>query len=312
MNGNKYNLIVQKPIFYSVVGMLILAVVFNVCMAWVSYSQKIEAAEMEAYSRAAAFADHVKVAQMKYYEALKALDNIIEEGMLTKMSLIREKLSKENQITVDLLRKVAQEHQVEKIWVINNQGILYISSSGIENIDVTNWYSDRPEVEWKKKFDQMIENQSYWIDNFSKSEDPPHKPSKWGYMGMKTKDGKRVVFEISVEIDDLELTPSNLAFEKKNEDEVYLISVEVIRTAPKQNSKLKPEGQVRNGNTITTRVNLREFNNKMMQLKVVTEHPNIISRTKDDLRQAIITTGFSVVMIGSALAFLFLGGRQRV
>jgi hypothetical protein len=248
-------------------------------------------------------------------KAILSTEPLLDSAMERTLKDVSKDIIQQENIDVIYLKRLTEEYAITGIWLIEgNNKVVHLSSEGIKETDVTQWYKDRPELKWSDKLDWLLNNKgAIWIDEFSKRNTPPHQYLKWGYMGLGDvpQIGGKVILEIGLSLEDA-MTTGRLQSIANDENLVSknIVSVKVEYTDPQIPSQIIKEGQTRNGNMFTTVTSATDFNNQKTKITLVTTFPTTDSTTRGTLIICIGSTLFTLLCLG-LLLFGLLKRPQR-
>lgn len=290
-----------------IIIILITAFLFSISLNWLHFYQSKVNAEEQMFTLSTAIAENIKTMYESRNESVLLIEPLITENMKSILIAIESDIQNNKAINSDFLNKLQNKYNISGIYIIEKDGIIRLTSNGETIQDTSNFYSDRPDVNWEETFDRLINNKGeVFIDTFSKSETPPYSLNKWGYRGIGHIDGLGlVVLEVGVKIDDLKYNNTNILNKLHNmkNTQKSVISIEINHSSPSKKSDFK-ENQWIKDNIIYTSINVQNIaGSDPSQIIVGTNFSNIQSEVQQNFYNTIITSLF-FVFIASILITL--------
>jgi sensor c-di-GMP phosphodiesterase-like protein len=232
--------------------------------------------------------------------SLEMYEPLVDASIRNTLISINRDLIKDDGITVEELNTIKQHYPVTGIWIIEEDGVVRISTDGRVKLDARKWYKSRPDVNWKELMKELLTHEGMiWIDTYSKMDKPPYTYFKWGYMGIgEVKGMGRAILEIGVSVDDIKNYNQKDLKEKLKSNSIQLneniVDLKIIRSKPNEHndSQLKNKQEYKNGRVVNYVV-VEDFNKSKTQMIVTTEFKELKEESKRLFVSVIIATLFS-------------------
>jgi len=282
-----------------VISTLTVSFLFVVCMVWLIYACIYVSYKNIQLEQSKILADSLRMIYEEERNVLKSLEPVLNSSMERILRSVGQQIKSQKVVTREYLKRITQEEPITSIWIIEKNGMVRLSSNG-HQFNIFELYKSRPEVNWKEKFDYLIENEgAIWIDTFHKQVNPPFAYVKRGFMGLgEVANLGKVVLEIDISVEDVKKNDVKLLRQKlKSESVAYnnVIDVKFIYSDPSQPSKFQ-DYQVFYKNHVITYVQIKDFDNSTTQMVVTTDFPEIRKELRNWLYISIATSAFTIAV----------------
>jgi hypothetical protein len=287
---------------------LVLCIAFVLTMIWSVYAYVAMSGVQYKKNQSYVIAQQYEMLYENDRRAILSIEPLLDKTLERTLRDVSVDIKAEDDIDVDYLKHLANVYGITGIWLIEEDKVVHLSSEGVKSTDASQWYKDRPEVEWKTKIDWLLDNEGVtWVDTFSKRNTPPHTYLKWAYMGMGEVPqlGGKVILEIGMSVEDAFTTGQLKGMVSKGS----IVSSNIISADIKIPDPQKPEAPVKeyqriDGDIITTAVKVKDFNGQDTQIVIKTHFPEKQNETEGALILCVGSSLFTMLCLGLLLVVL--------
>jgi hypothetical protein len=285
-----------------------LSMAFVLTMIWAVVAYMYMSNEVYKEKQSQVIAEQYKLLYENDRKVTQSIEPLLDKTMERVLLDVSKDIKSQKNIDINYLKHLTNVYGITGIWLIEGDKVVHLSSEGMKLTDATQWYKDRPEVEWQSRINWLLENEgAVWIDGFSKRNTPPHSYYKWGYMGLGEVPelGGKVILEIGLDVKDaFSMNDLKIAVEQNKTISDNILSSEIVLTDPQKSSKdIKEYQKIKNG-IHTTSIKVEDFDG-YSQILIKTHFPEKQIGMKGIIIISIASSLFTLICLGLLLVVIF-------
>ncbi|AWD93051.1 hypothetical protein HSE3_gp099 [Bacillus phage vB_BceM-HSE3] len=219
-----------------------------------------------------------KTIYQKQQSALTLAQPLIDDNLRQLMYNISDAIKTQSakaKIDQEYLIKLTHDNPVTGIWLLDQNGIVKVSSDGTVDTSHTDPNEIGRQLNMVSKLQWLLDNEdSEWIDQFRKSPDEPYVYYKSGFYSLGYIEGVgRVVLEVKVTLDDI------IEYDSIRLKEVVVessqISDNLVDLEIKSADKFSNTSIVEEGKNLISTVKVKDLTGETVVLEIECTYPEI-------------------------------------